>query len=228
VKDFKGRGIVVKMQGGGSYPKNAKIDHNYLHDARGNEDHDAEAIQIGQSFNNTDQSANAIVEYNLLQRVSVDPEAISIKSSGNTIRYNTLVDSDANIMIRHGENNLIAGNWCENSRGIVVHDADNKVVGNKCKNSGYYGIRIMGGNLKPGVTSGSGYPYADGTLVSGNDSDRLIIGQTFAGSLSARNTRIEAHKGPIQRGNDVGTTIVSSRSVTAPTPKKLSSSDVGP
>ena len=88
----KGRGISIKPDP--ARPDallRPRIDHHWLHDWAGEPGANVhEPIQIGQTLAHTDIPVGAIVERNLLERVSVDSEAISIKCSDNIVRGNTL------------------------------------------------------------------------------------------------------------------------------------------
>jgi Chondroitinase B len=101
--------------------KNAFVHHNYFHDSQGS-GNGHEGIQIAQSLADTDKKLNALVEYNLLELCNAESEAISVKSSANMIRFNTLQDSKANLVNRHGERNVWAGNTILRSWTITVHD----------------------------------------------------------------------------------------------------------
>ncbi len=90
--------------------------------------------------------AGATVEYNLFERVNGDPEAISVKSSGNTIRYNTIRSSLGGIVLRHGNNNRVEGNYLlAGSNGIRIYGNDHLIVNN-----------YVGGVSSAGIVLGSG------------------------------------------------------------------------
>lgn len=200
---FTGKGITIK-----GTASNPHVHHNFIHDARGHGG-ECEAIQIGQSMNDTNRRVGALIESNRLERCDAESEAISVKSSGNVLRNNTLTDSKAYIVNRHGSNNLYQGNTVTNAYGIVIHGADNKVIGNRCTNSILKrSIRIMGGNIPASSDRQGGHPQAMNTLVSGNTADYLVIGDQFPGhNLPAVNTTVQGHSGPVMLKDEVGTKL---------------------
>jgi len=79
------------------------IDHNQFLDAKRNVTNGGEPIQIGgNAFLNGQIAANTTVEYNLFERADGDFEIISVKSSGNTIRYNKFIECDGALWLRGG------------------------------------------------------------------------------------------------------------------------------
>jgi len=209
-----------------------QIDHNHFHDfagaRQGTNVH--EPLQVGQTKTDTDISLRAIVEYNLFERVSIDTECISVKSSDNIIRFNTVLDSESSITNRHGERNSYIANWIENSRGFMIHDRGNSLIGNRVTGSGRFGMRIMGGNVGADTwpTVGS-HPAAIDTLIVGNEADRLVIGDTFGKhNLPAEDTRIEAHRGPVELKLERGTVRLDTTRQAVPKPRRLRLGDIGP
>ncbi|MFE7517634.1 chondroitinase-B domain-containing protein [Streptomyces sp. NPDC057540] len=89
-----------------------------------------ESIRLGVSSRAL-SVADATIEYNLFERCDGDPEAISVKSSGNTIRYNTIRDSQGGIVLRHGNGTTVEGNWVLGGKeGIRLYGNDHLVVNN--------------------------------------------------------------------------------------------------
>ena len=65
-------------------------------------------------------------------RATGDPETISIKSSGNIVRYNTLRSTSGEICLRHGNENQVYGNYIlgegvGGSRGLRIYGADHRI-----------------------------------------------------------------------------------------------------
>ena len=85
VANFVGRGIVLRAAS-----RNCHVHHNYLRDGVTGGKNANAAIQIGMSMRDTNTPVNALVEYNLFERCSNGNETISVKSSSNTIRFNTM------------------------------------------------------------------------------------------------------------------------------------------
>ncbi|MGG8409243.1 chondroitinase-B domain-containing protein, partial [Streptomyces sp. 12297] len=125
-------GIFVVLDGPGTTAvaqrltllRNHFSDHSYA-GANG-----GESIRLGVSSRAL-SVADAVVEYNLFERCDGDPEAVSVKSSGNTIRYNTLRDSRGGIVLRHGNETTVEGNHLlDGGEGIRVYGNDHLVVNN--------------------------------------------------------------------------------------------------
>ena len=76
-------------------------------------------------------SSHAVYEYNLFEKCNGDPEALSVKSSDNVVRYNTLTKSHGGIVLRHGDRNVVEGNFIvENEGGIRMYGDEHHVVDN--------------------------------------------------------------------------------------------------
>jgi hypothetical protein len=111
-----------------------RIDHNYLHDIRNTGGNNWEAMRIGRSWQGPTKGFN-VIEYNLLKGASGDPETISVKSSDNTIRHNTLRATGGEITLRHGNRTQVYGNYIladghGGSRGMRVYGADHRIYNN--------------------------------------------------------------------------------------------------
>ena len=230
---LKGRGISIKPNlKEPSDLLRPKIDHNWIHSFSGSRtDGDAhEAIQLGQTLTHTDVPLGAVVEANLIEDVDQVHSVISVKSSGNVIRGNTLLDCSGGLVMRHGERNLIEANWVERSRGIWIRDQDNTVAGNRVLNSGGIGLRVLAGNVGPDSKE-KGYPYASGTRLIGNQVDRLVIGDNStapSNRLPAVGTRIEGSQGAEPEIGLAKSTIrVPKGGRGTPTAVRLTRADVG-
>ncbi|MFI5806100.1 chondroitinase-B domain-containing protein [Streptomyces sp. NPDC051561] len=104
--------------------KNHFSDHSFSGENGG------EPIRLGAS-NWALSDSKAKVEYNLFERCDGDPEAISVKSSANTVRYNTVRDSLGGIVLRHGNRNRVEGNYLLDGKdGIRLYGNDHIIVNN--------------------------------------------------------------------------------------------------
>ncbi|MFK4085476.1 polysaccharide lyase 6 family protein [Kribbella sp. NPDC020789] len=144
-------------------------DHSYT-DPNGGEPNGGEPIRLGVSSRAL-ADADATVEYNLFERVNGDPEAISVKSSGSTIRYNTIRSSHGGIVLRHGNVNRVESNYIfGGDNGIRIYGNDHLVVNNYVDGVGSAGI-VLG--------SGSERDHTPGESEDdrrGNDApDRVVI-----------------------------------------------------
>src|SRR5205814_460047 len=98
--------------------ENTRMDHNYLHDATGGgTSRDAASLGCcGPEFDY--HETGNVFEFNLLVNCSADAEYISIKSSKNTIRYNTFRKNGGTLTLRAGRNSQLYGNFFFGVRGI--------------------------------------------------------------------------------------------------------------
>jgi len=132
-----------------------RIDHNYFfgHNYGGN----FETIQIGYGMNSALYDAGTIIEYNKFENCNSDNELISLKTSGNFIRYNYLLNNHGHITIRNGENNIIEGNFiiCDplnvNSNGVRIYGANNRIINNYIYEANEFGVRLRSGDLPNGI-----------------------------------------------------------------------------
>lgn len=95
-----------------------------------------ESIRIGWS-EMSPSSGFTIVEHNLFENCDGDPEIVSVKSCDNIIRHNTFKSSYGSLSLRHGNRNLVEGNF---------FFGNNKPVGTSATGSSLYtgGIRVYG------------------------------------------------------------------------------------
>lgn len=214
-----GRGIAI-----GSTARNCHVHHNYLHDQISAGDDGNATILVGGSMRSTDTPVNALIEYNLLERCKGGNETLGVKSSGNTIRFNTAVECK-NFTNRHGENNTWAANTFINSYTITIHDQNNQVLGNKFVHS--KGIRVMGGDHAWNGNVQGGHPQAYNTFVCGNDGTLQIGVQWGKDALPALGTTVAAHKGKIRLLAHLDTNLAGVP-VPVPDPVPLDRSSVGP
>jgi hypothetical protein len=111
-----------------------RVDHNHFHDINNTGGNNWEAMRIGRSWQAPTKGFN-VIEYNFLKGASGDPETISVKSSDNIIRHNTLRATAGEICLRHGNRNQVYGNYIladgnGGSRGMRVYGADHRIFNN--------------------------------------------------------------------------------------------------
>jgi hypothetical protein len=113
---------------------NTRIDHNYLHDVSPSGGNGRETIRLGCCGATFDyHDTGNIVEHNLLVNCSGEAEIISIKSSSNTVRYNTIRSSSGTLTLRAGNKNTIYGNFVFGNGkggGIRMYENDHKIFNN--------------------------------------------------------------------------------------------------
>jgi len=122
-----------------------------------------EAVRMGTS-DYANFNGNSVVEYNHFYRCDGEIEVISNKSSNNTYRYNTMVESQGSLVMRHGdgclvEGNVILGNSVSNTGGIRLNGQDHVVRNNYVSGVEGTGLRAAltlrrAGGVSSGDTDG--------------------------------------------------------------------------
>lgn len=140
-------------------------------------DNEFETIRLGAS-DYANFNGNPVVEYNHFYRCDGEIEIISNKSSNNTYRYNTIVESQGSIVRRHVdgclvEGNVIIGNGVTNTGGIR-HNGQDHVVRNN------YVAGTRGSGLRSALT----LRRAEGVLTGDTNG-----GMSKCGSRRSRTTR---------------------------------------
>jgi poly(beta-D-mannuronate) lyase len=126
-KKNKGCLLVVWLD---SIPDYHHIDSNYFGYREELGENGAEIIRIGTSDWSL-FSSNTLVEKNYFFQCNGEREIISNKSCNNIFRYNTFVECQGTLTLRHGNNSMVEGNF---------------FFGNNVPNTG--GVRIIGENHK--------------------------------------------------------------------------------
>jgi hypothetical protein len=82
----------------------------------------------------TFSKAYTVIERNLFTRGDSDPETISIKSSDNIIRYNTMRATAGQFTLRHGNRTQVYGNYIlgdgRGNSGLRIYGGDHKIFNN--------------------------------------------------------------------------------------------------
>ena len=131
----KTAGVYISVTGRGGDPastmaQRAWIHHNGFYDHSFGGANGGEGIRVGLSGLSL-LSAHAVVEHNLFEHHNGDPEAVSVKSSDNVVRDNTVRDSKACLVLRHGNRTTVEGNFILNGRcGIRFYGDDHRIVNN--------------------------------------------------------------------------------------------------
>jgi len=126
-----------------------RIDHNFFHDVHYTGGNGWECIRAGLSSYSF-SSAHSIIEQNFFFHAANDPEVISIKSSDNVVRNNTMRASAGQFSLRHGNRNMMYGNYIlgdgvGNAQGIRVCGSDHKLFNNYVQEVGSPAIYLEGG-----------------------------------------------------------------------------------
>lgn len=143
-------GVYLGIEGAGStdMATGVKVRHNYFSDHNFAGANGGESIRLGVSPRAL-SVAGAVVEYNLFEEANDDPEAISVKSSGNTIRYNTIRNSFGGIVLRHGNDNTVVGNRITGGdNGIRIYGNDHEIINNDVAGISGKALIIGSGTLR--------------------------------------------------------------------------------
>ncbi|MGG1552832.1 chondroitinase-B domain-containing protein [Paenibacillus ferrarius] len=136
------------------------IEYNYFHDVGPWVDNGKETIRLGLSGISLSNGYNTI-QYNVFENCDGEPEIVSVKSSNNTVRYNTFLTSKGGLTSRHGHQNSFYGNFFlgdgveTEEAGIRIYGNDHKIYNNYMEKLTKEPIFIDSGNYDGGT---SGYP----------------------------------------------------------------------
>lgn len=162
-KNAMGRFIVVRGSGS-EISKGHHIHHNYFFDHKPQTGNGAESFQFGLSGTSL-SSSNSTIEYNLFENCAGENEMVSLKVSAVTFRYNTIRNCPAHLTLRHGNRNLIYGNYFINTPGVRIFGDNHKIFSNHFE------------NCSPAINIGNGGgEVATGDPLTSHDRpDRVVI-----------------------------------------------------
>ncbi|MGG1555863.1 chondroitinase-B domain-containing protein [Paenibacillus ferrarius] len=152
-------------------PRYTQIDHNYFHDNAA-----GESICLGCAGMAGDyQDTYMVVENNLFVNCDGDAEIVAIKSSNNTVRYNTIRTSSGMLSSRSGNKNSIYGNFMlqgnkSGAGGIKMYEKDHKVYNNYIENASEYPILI-----------GAGDNYTSSSFAHAQVYRAMVVNNTLVG-----------------------------------------------
>lgn len=130
-KNHDGATVVVWV---GDGPNDHRIDHNYFADRPVLGRNGGETLRVGTSSVSMTIS-RTVVEHNLFERCDGEIEIISSKSGENVYRHNTFRSSKGMLTLRHGNANIVAGNFflgqdLSSTGGVRIIGEDHLVVNN--------------------------------------------------------------------------------------------------
>ncbi|MFF1822820.1 polysaccharide lyase 6 family protein [Kribbella sp. NPDC058245] len=181
-------GIYLGIEGAGTdqMAQGVHVYRNHFSDHSFPGDNGGEPIRLGLSPRAL-STAGALIESNLFERANGDPEAISVKSSGNLIRHNTIRSSLGGIVLRHGNANRVEGNYLLSGKnGIRIYGNDHQIVNNYLSDIAGTGVVLGSGSVRdhfPGEppTSRTGNDAPDGVQIALNtilDCDNAVAGES--------------------------------------------------
>jgi poly(beta-D-mannuronate) lyase len=170
-RNKKTLGNMIDVRGAGSQvAQRVRIHDNYFHDftSPGPGTNGAETIRFGLSGLSMSKGLG-VIERNLFIRCIGENELMSIKSGSNTIRDNTLLDSPgAQLTLRHGNENIVSGNYLHGTDGIRIFGDRNQVFSNYLEgNTGGINIGNGDGEVADGAQL-TAHDRPDDTVISFN------------------------------------------------------------
>jgi poly(beta-D-mannuronate) lyase len=130
------------------------VHHNLFRDIpEGKTGNGFETVQLiteNNPFDPPGGHCNTIIEDNLFVRCNGESEIISIKSNGNLLRRNTFRASKGSLVLRHGDDNVVTGNFFfgdgeKGSGGVRLQGTGQIVANNYFQDLGLMGLGMMDG-----------------------------------------------------------------------------------
>ena len=137
-----------------------RIDHNHFRDTRPRITNGKEAVRVGWSGMSR-TSGFTTLEANLFEDCDGDPEIVSIKTSDDLFRFNTIRHSQGTVALRCGNRGTVEGNFFFGERkndtgGVRLHGDDHRVFNNYFEGltgTGYSApVAIPNGDADPGTS----------------------------------------------------------------------------
>ncbi len=157
------------------------IHHNLFQDIPRGSGNGFETLQLiteNNPFDPPPGSCNSLIENNLFIRCNGESEIISVKSNGNVLRGNVFRESRGALVLRHGDNNKVLGNFFfgdgeEGSGGIRLQGTGQIVANNYLHGLGSYGLGMMDGTPDDLYIRVEGAKIVFNTLVDCNKSFQI-------------------------------------------------------
>lgn len=184
-------GNMIDVRGSGSQiAQHVWIHHNYFHDFTSPGGNGAETIRFGLSGLSM-SNGFGLIEHNLFERCTGENELISNKSSSNTYRYNTIVDSPGGeLSLRHGNDCLVYGNYFRNTAGMRIFGDRHQIFSNYLETSTGINIGNGAGEVADGAALTT-HDRPDDNVITFNtlvDNTRNYFQTARTGGLGAINT----------------------------------------
>ncbi len=154
-KTNSGVTLAVIRRAGDPLDNRHRIDHNYFGPRPPLGSNGGETIRVGTSEESLSAS-NTIIERNIFDRTSGEVEIVSIKSGGNIVRENLVIEAQGAIVLRHGNGNLVErniflGTGVPDTGGVRVINRGQVVRGN-------YFEGLAGTSFKSAISVMNGVP----------------------------------------------------------------------
>jgi hypothetical protein len=189
--NFGGRGLQIEDDA-----REPRIYRNWVHGQYGSDSDAIAGIIAGTGKGTSATPIAAHILENRVEQMSAR-QAIELKSSGNRVEGNTVVGvtKPADILVRHGLDNVLVSNWVENGR-LLVGDTRTVAIRNRVSGSKFspcIGVKagtITGEQLRQGT---SGYPISEGARLIANEA-KVELGWRYSDwNLMPLATSLEAH-----------------------------------
>ena len=164
-----GAGPMLAVSGSGSQiARRVWIHHNYFHDLANAGAEGAQMLRFGLSSSHGQSTGSGLVEHNLFARSQGVSDLISNRSSGNTYRYNTFVDSpNAHVTLQLGDDCLVYGNYFRNTEGLRIYGSRHQVFSNYFEKN-YIALDLGNGAPDPEDGSPNTHARPDNCLIAFN------------------------------------------------------------
>ncbi len=163
-------GVFLQVNGAGAHDmaKRVHVHHNYFYNHQFKGANGGESIRFGLS-GRQHGDAQGLIEYNLFEKADGDSEALSVKSSNNVVRYNTLLNSRGTISLRHGWGTRVEGNFVIGGHsGIRFFGNNHVVINNVVQDSAGLPMEVGGGEIRDDTNGTTAHEAADHCLVAFN------------------------------------------------------------
>ncbi len=164
-----GSGPMLAVSGAASQiARRVWIHHNHFHDLGNAGTEGAQMLRFGLSSSHGQTTGAGLVEHNLFARSLGVSDLVSNRSSGNTYRYNTFVDSpNAHVTLQLGDDCLVYGNSLRNTEGLRLYGRRHQVFSN-CFEENYIAIDLGNGAPDPEDGSPNTHARPDNCLIAFN------------------------------------------------------------
>jgi len=168
----KTTGAMLAVLGAGSQvARRLWVHHNYFHDFVSGSANGTEMIRYGLLTLHGQSTGAGLVEHNLFTDCRGANEMISVQSGGNTIRFNTFINSPtSHLTLRTGNDCVVYGNFFRNTEGLRLYGKRHQIYSNYFQDN-YVGINLGNGDVE----------FAEGNLPNSHvrPDDCQIVFNTF-------------------------------------------------
>ncbi|WP_338111660.1 S-layer homology domain-containing protein [Paenibacillus aceris] len=155
-----GFGAVMTYDGKDAVSQYDIIEYNHFHDIGPRVSNGLEAIRLGLSGLSL-APGHVTIQYNLFDGLNGEDEIVSVKSSDNIIRYNTVLNSYGGMVARHGHRNSFYGNFIiadgkkPGTSGFRIYGNDHKIYNNYMEGLTDDAVQLDGGTEDAGPDGGT-------------------------------------------------------------------------